>query len=411
MALRNRFAGRAQAFFVCLCLPFVCSPLAAQTGVFPRLLPPASDFRLTLKQEPQRRVPSIASCKGIASQTVPCQVFSVRLENRGGHTVRILRGNPCGDRLVTFWMKSSDTPGGWQPVSEPGMPSQNMLGEYNAGCKPSTSANLRLKPGETTRYVTRLIGPRRMGAAEDLRFPPGSYTFKASWVLRGCTDVSDADDCLTPLQKMQVTRATSLGAAHPVEVESNEIAVASPVLPDLGPLKISFNVVARSGPPPKDLPSDMKCEDGNATIDCVVFHAEVRNQSTQAVQWITYTCTGPGITPEYMTATGDWEKVSIGFPDDGMLVGNGVTRDLSYDCESNVSLTTPILPGEAVERDFTLSGVPPFNTTPIRSPGEHHLRFVLYPYFCFASPDGSFCLTRPSETQPIPSPEITISTQ
>lgn len=390
----------AEAILVWVWCLFLCPPVLAQTGVFPRLLPPAGDFRLTLKEEPRGSVPSIASCKGTARQTIPCQVFSVTLENRSGHTVRI-SGDTCNDPLVSFDVKSSKASGGWWPVSR------------YMGVNCSTLTNLRLKPGETSGYVTRLIGPRRTGAADPVApHAPGSYTFRATWVLWGCTDASNADDCLTPLQKMQVTKAMPLDATQPVAVESNEIVVVSPMLPDLGPLKVSFNVIAHSGSMPKDLPSNMKCKEDSASIDCIVFHAKIRNRGTQAVQWFTATCGGPGIAPEYKTTTGDWKPLSIGFADGGVQPGIGVTRDLSYNCTSNVVSSTPILPGGTIELDFSLFGLlPPHDATPLHSPGEHHVRFVLYPNFCFASPDGSFCLKAPKEKEPIPSQEITISTQ
>lgn len=402
--------GNGQShLLMCVCWLFLYSPVLAQTGVFPRLLPPANDFRLTLKEEPESRLPSIASCRGLASKTVPCRVFSVTLENRSGHAVRI-SGDTCDDPLVSFDVKSPNTSGGWYPASQ----SRSYPASQSRSTNCFTFTNLRLKPGETTRYVARLLGPRRTYNATSYggAFPPGTYTLRATWVLWGCTDASDADDCLTPLQKMQVTRATPLGATQPVGVQSNEIAVVSPVLPDLGPLKVSFDVMVHSGPPPKDLPSNMKCKQESSGVDCIVFHAEIRNRGRRALQWFTATCMGPGIGPEYKTTTGEWQPLSVGFANDGVQPGIGVTRDLSYNCTSNVLSSTPILPGEALERDFTLSGLlPPHDTTPLHSPGEHHLRFELYPNFCFASPDGSFCLKAPKERQPVPSQEITISTQ
>lgn len=381
-----------------VCWLLVCSPVLAQTGALPRLLP--GDFRLTLKKEPQVSLPSIAGCRGVASQTIPCQVFSVTLENRSGHAVRV-SGDNCNDPRVSFEVRPSTASGSWSSASGP------------KGVNCFTPTNLRLKPGETTRYVTRLIGPTRWGpsypAAADGLFPPGSYALRATWILIGCTDASGADNCLTPRQNKPLS---GFGAAQPVEVESNEIAVVSPTLRDLGPLKLAFNVIARSGPLPKDLPSDVKCKEESASTDCIMFHAEIRNHGSRALQWFTYTCGGLGIVPEYKTTTGNWKPLSIGFTDGGALVGNGVTRDRSYNCTSNVRISTPILPGEAVERDFTLSLVPPpFDTTPLHSPGEHHLRFVLYPHFCFASPDGSFCLKAPKEKEPIPTQKITIGTQ
>jgi hypothetical protein len=147
----------------------------------------------------------------------------------------------------------------------------------------------------------------------------------------------------------------------------------------------------------------MKCKKESASIDCIVFHAEIRNRGRQAVQWITYTCGGPGIGPEYKAATGDWKAMSL---------RPGENGDLSYGCDMNIMVAGPILPGEAAEFDFTLFGLlPPFDTAPLHSPGEHKLRFVLDPNFCFASPDGGICLKTPKEKPPIFSREITISSR
>ena len=352
--------------------------------------PQASDFSLTLKREPSDSQPAIASCAGIAGETIPCMVFSVTLENESNRVIRIGR-RACLEPRVSFERRLPSSSSGWWPASQTDL----------TVCKASDWKNLRLEPGAATQYTTRLIGPRRIGAEDAaggyFAFIPGSYTFRASWMFFGCTDSSPSSDCLTPLEtgKNPSAIGVPLDSQQPIIVLSNEIVVTAPHIPDIAPNKFSLSVAVRSGDRPKDLPSSDNCDGVRTRIECTVFHAVLANLGTQAVWWITSSCSNSGISPEYRTQTGSWERLS--------------SED--WNCSSNIMIPTPILPGKATERDFTLLTLrPPYNVAPLSSAGEHHLRFVVYPTVCPAAPDGSFCIKNPTtEETPVVSQEITIT--
>jgi hypothetical protein len=62
-------------------------------------------------------------------------------------------------------------------------------------------------------------------------------------VLVGCTEEPGGHDCLTLLQNASDhISAARVNAQDPVEVVSNEVEVESPKLPDLGAIKLSFDV-------------------------------------------------------------------------------------------------------------------------------------------------------------------------
>jgi hypothetical protein len=129
---------------------------ASADGPFPRLLPPATDFHLTVRQEPASKLPLGPGCSREASLTLVCRAFTVILENAGTRTVRIY-GLRCFEPLVTFERKEPNSSSGWWPISQP-QPG-------NPSCDAVDWTNSRLRPGERIQYfLCRLRRRLRSGA-------------------------------------------------------------------------------------------------------------------------------------------------------------------------------------------------------------------------------------------------------
>jgi hypothetical protein len=371
------------------CCLLCCSTASAQSP-FPRLLPPASDFRLTLREEPQGALPLGSSCSGEAGLTLTCRAFAVTLENLSTRAIRI-NGVTCREPAIIIEKKEPRATGGWWPVSTP----------QNLPCPNLLWTNLRLKPGEYTQYATRLISPQRWSES----FAPGSYTLRAQWVLFGCTEAPAETDCLAPLQHIsEISPVAGVDLQEPVTDLSNEVTTDSPPIPDLGMLKFSFEVSARPSSPGNTVSGEavVGCNEGTKiTIDCIVFHYKIHNLGDRPVRNIVSVCGSLvflGITPEFRTASG-WNPVP------------GIPRQMPMVCTATFSAEAQIFPGGTNEGDFMFSTLDPgYDTTPLRSPGEHRLRFTFQPRACFASPDASFCLLRPEIQPPILSQEITVQT-
>jgi len=370
--------------FMCCC-QFACPAVfaAGQDGPFPHLLPPASDFHLTLREDPHSTLPLNPSCTGEAGLTLSCRAFTLTLENASKHTIH-LSGLTCAETEVTFYRKDPNSSGGWWPVSQP----------IRNRCETATWTNLRLKPGESTAYATRLIAPRRSADADGL--PPGSYTIRASWLLYGCTEPPEGADCLTRLQVIRPPGSVpDVDIQEPTSLISNEITADAPLLHDLGTLKFALEVTSHAVPssdaaPDKSTKGCAPETDGN--IDCTVFHYIIRNLGDRAVRNGTLSCSNSGIVPEYSSASGDWKPVP----------------QQMWVCSLNIYIQRPILPGGTLEGEFTLATLAPgYDTASLRAAGDYRLRFTFYPSACFASPDGSFCIQRPDHQPPAVSQELT----
>lgn len=364
----------------CLALASLVNCKAANSdGPFPRPLPAAEEFRLILREEPQSKLPLGPSCRGEASLTLMCRAFVVTLENTGSHTVR-LNGVSCADPWISFEMKQPNSSFAWWPVSAGRKPS----------CQRGAWTNTRMRPGESIQYSTRLIS--RWGWIGSVA--PGRYIIRAKWVLKGCTDPAEDDDCLTPLQAIRgaskIANIADVDVQEPVEVVSNEVTAESPTLPDLGAMKFSFDVKVISASEAAKLAPQLraKCAAAGAdSIECVVFHYKVGNASTRAVRWMEMGCSGFGIFPEYLD--GQWSPLVQNLP-----------------CTLNVPMETAILPGGAAEGDFTLAWG--YDLNPFRNPGEYVFRLIFRPEMCFASPDGTFCLETFHSEPAITSSQITV---
>jgi len=321
------------------------------------------------------------SCGGEASLTLLCRVFTLTLENANKHTVHISELR-CFEPDVVFEIRQPKASSGWWPISQPGKPTCNTL----------DWVNIRLKPGEKTEYTTRLISPRRWIEALGV----GSYKLRTHWALWGCTEAPEGTDCLTPLQVVRNTSSVAeVALQEPVIVFSNEVTTESPPLPYLGNLKFSFEVTIGSAQMSKDeTDTQPACAAASITnVDCTVFHYVIRNLADRPVRNATASCSDTSIRPEYRFEGGEWKSVPY----------------RAWVCTMNVLVETQIFPGGAIEGTFTLRTLRPgFDTSALQPPGEYQLRFTFWPEACIASPDASFCLTRPEQQPLVTSKELTL---
>jgi hypothetical protein len=325
-------------------------------------LPPAEQFHLIIREQAKSKLPLSPSCEGEASRSLLCRSFVVTLKNVGTHTVRIA-GPKCSDPLIAVEMKPKHSGIG--------------LSSHPTTCAPGDWTNFRLKPGKRIKYETRLISPRRT-VEPVLFFKAGSYTLRANWTLLGCTEPTNGDDCLAPLQSVPKGggEAPIIGQ-HPVHVFSNEIQAESPPFSDLSPLSFSFEVTAAESQSSPDLPA-------NCHLNCTTFRYTIHNRGDRAIRNATSTCMGPVIGAEYRLEGSEWKAVPT-------------AKNIM--CQRNMTIETEILPGAAIENIFRLPSLG-LDTSALNSPGTYQLRFTFFPSACIASPDGSFCLMRPQKQQP-----------
>jgi hypothetical protein len=365
------------AFFMAVMFTFVNTSQTLKASGAPQLLPSANEFRLTLAEDRHSRLPLGPSCTGEAAKTLTCRALTVTLENLSKKTVRIRWGG-CNDPAIRIDRKLPNSSSGWFPVSS----------LKQETCRPMTWTSIRLRPGAKNTYATRLISPRRYAET----FAPGSYTLRAEWVLFGCVEEPEGTDCLGPLQVVHPPSIAS-DFAFQTSVISNEVTLDAPVLPDLGQLKLAFEVSARPGPPPtSSAKKSVDCTgDASESIDCIVFHYAIHNLGRRAVRHGGFSCSGFGIGAEYRPSQGEWQPVPPN----------------AWVCTANIYFETPILPGGTAEGDFVLSSLAPgYNTSVLRAAGDYSFRFYFWPNACFASPDGTFCLTRPEKQEGVRSPEF-----
>ena len=156
-------------------------------------------------------------------------------------------------------------------------------------------------------------------AGRRLLASPGEFTLRAQWWLWGCTENPEGTDCLAPLQ---IEKRASWGGTtadveiqSPVEVLSNEIKVQSPILPDLGTLKLGFEVIALPNPQgwSQSNPLPAKCAgQAGTSVECTVFHYSIRNLGDRPVRNGRFTCSDDSIVPEYRMDGGDWKHSNPG---------------------------------------------------------------------------------------------------
>jgi len=352
--------------------------ISASATPFPQLLPNPGSFELTIREDPRSSLPPGPACGGEAGLTLACRAFVVTLRNVGMHTVHLSR-IACQEPVVNFEVKEPNSSSGWMPISQISRPR----------CTPWSYENLRLRRGEATEYRTRLVSQNRPAEF----FSPvsaRSYTIHARWLLWGCTEEPEGTDCLAPLQVMEPNSwggptTGQVELQSPVEVISKDIVVDSPALPDLGRLKLRFEVSVAVEPNASEMRKRLGAlcaRDPGTSIECTVFHYAIRNLGDRPIRNGRFTCSDYSIVPEYRTDSGNWKQL------ESRLVA----------CTANIFFETPILPGKAAEGDFTLRGLAPrFDTSPLYPAGDYEFHFRFHSQACFASPDGSFCIQSPAE--------------
>jgi hypothetical protein len=183
----------------------------------------------------------------------------------------------------------------------------------------------------------------------------------------------------------------------PVNVVSKEIEVNSPVLPDLGPLKLAFEISVAPETDAVEVRKRLGSSCGavaSASMECTVFHYAIRNLGDRPVRNGRFSCSDFSIIPEYRTNDSEWKQL----------------QSRLRACTANIYFETPILPGEAAEGYFTLGGLAPrFETSPLYSAGKYEIRVRFHLNACFASPDGSFCIERPKQQTVVISNVVTIN--
>lgn len=346
----------------------------------PQSLPDSSNFELTLREDNASTIPLGPSCGDEAARTLACRAFALTLKNVGKRTVRLSR-IVCQDPIVLFERAEPSSSDGWWPISRV---STDL-------CTPWAYENLRLHPGETTVYKTRLISPHRP-PDYSLPFAPETYPVRANWTLRGCTEDPEGTDCLTPLQIIEPGSAgvptSDIEWQRTVEVVSNTINVIVHPLRDLGPLKIGLEIsvapLSEAIEARKHL--DAHCAtDTGTSMECTVFHYAIRNLGDRPIRNSRWTCSDFSIWPEYRTDKGNWKHLESTF----------------WSCNSNVPIETPIMPGEATEGNITLAALSwALDTSPMYPAGSYEIRFHFQTEACFASPDGTFCIQVPKK-QPV----------
>lgn len=217
---------------------FAAPPNSTSAEPFPQLLPDAESFELTIREDFASSLPLGPACGGEASLSLACRAFVVTLKNVGAHTVHLSR-IACQEPVVNFEMKEPNSSSGWMSISQVSHPH----------CTPWIYENLRLRPGETTEYRTRLVSKNRP-VEFFAPIAPRSYTIHARWLLWGCTENPEGNDCLVPLQALKPNTwggppTGQVEIQTPVEVVSKEIEVNSPSLPDMGPPQTRIRDIPR----------------------------------------------------------------------------------------------------------------------------------------------------------------------
>ncbi|HXE31175.1 MAG TPA: hypothetical protein VN515_05185 [Terriglobales bacterium] len=365
-------------------LIFGTLPVVA-AGQFPQLLPDPDAFVLTIRENPGSKLPLGPSCGGDAAVTLACRSFIVTLKNVGGRTVHLSRPN-CREPNVGFSKKQANSSTGWWPISQP---------SYSTLCDPLTFQDLRLRPGDETQYETRLVSPNRLPVTAPT--DAGEYTIRATWSLYGCTEESEGTDCLAPPRiPTSNSAAPDVDLQSPIQVVSNQIEVSSPSLPDLGPLRIGFEVSLATE---TEAAAERKRAGGSCaspsdtSAACTVFHYAIHNLSSRPIRNGRWTCSDFSIIPEHRAKGGAWAPLSSRL----------------MECSRNFVVETPIMPGQKAEGDFSIASLAPlYDAAPLDAPGTHELRFRFQSEACWAAPDGSFCLQRPKSQTPVLSRVITL---
>jgi hypothetical protein len=357
------------AGFICSCA--ATGRLAAQwspstRSPFPPLLPPASNFRLTLQEDLHSNLPLGPSCGGAAARTLHCRAFILTLTNMGSSTVHIEDSRSYSVSLDRSRLGMTVTGGG--------------------ASVPSPDKDIRLQPGESIQRSARGAGPGDPFSGE---IEPGRYPLHAEWILHGCTENPAGKECLHHLDDGR----PFYPAQEPVAVLSSEITSDEPQLNDLGDVKLALELTAHPG---KIGNAAGDCTRETNPIDCTVFHLTTRNFGQYPIRYAVNSCGYSGPRPEYRTGNGKWQDLAA-------------LRQCVI-CSACLSGLNPIFPGTK-EVEFALETLGRgFDTKMLQEPGEYYFRFVFQTDVCIASPDASFCLSQPEDGIEIVSNEVEVNT-
>jgi hypothetical protein len=228
---------------------------------------------------------------------------------------------------------------------------------------------------------------------------------RATWTLRGCTEETAGDDCLSVLETHRVAPKNvcsflCIFFQPTLEVSSGPISVSQP-----GPLTLplpllELGLTSRMLDPADPLIHPRSRLEGctqvrAGSVDCVALHLTVRNAGTRALRIGRWTCSDFAEVPEFRTVGGAWKPLQT-----SLLV-----------CTANGEEETALLPGQTVEEEMTLPHVAAgFRVDPVREAGRYDVRIKYAPDVCVASPDGSFCLTERQRLPQMTSPVATFET-
>jgi hypothetical protein len=367
------------------------------------LLPPANEFRVTLAEAPDAKLPATPACGEEAAGTLTCRAFTVTIENIGTHTVWLSELD-CADPEVRL-ETTAPNPTGWFPVGEHRDSCHNA--QYSESEKAAIAwKNVRMRPGDRHSFTGRFMV--HLGGAWKLMSMPVTPTavLRATWTLRGCTEETEGDDCLSALEKHFVA-AHNTGCTFAciffqpaLEVSSEQISVSEPgplTLP-LPPLELALTARMLDPQDPLIQPGSRLegcTQEGAGSVDCVALHMTVRNAGTRALRIGRMNCSDFAETPEFRTEGGVWKQLQSSW----------------WACARNFMEWTALLPAQSVDEEMTLRRVAAgFQINPVREAGRYNVRVDYAPQVCVASPDGSFCLTEPQSLPQMTSPAATFET-
>ena len=380
--------------------------VAAAASEMPPLappLPPANEFRVTLAEARDAKLPPTPGCGEEAAGTLTCRAFTVTLENIGTHTVRLSELD-CADPEVRIETTGPD-PSGWSPVGEHRDDCHNA--QYSDSEKTTVPwKNIRMRPGDRHSFTGRFM-VQLGGAWGRVNEPvPPTAALRATWTLRGCTEETEGDDCLSLLETHYVLAHQNYCTFQCIffqpalQISSQPISVDQPgplTLP-LPPLEMTLKARMLDPHDPLIQPRSRLegCTPEHAgSVDCVALHLTVRNAGTRALRIGRWTCSDFAETPEFRIEGGSWATLKSSW----------------QICGRNFVEWTALLPGQIVEEGMTLRHVAAgFQINPVREAGRYDVRIDYAPQVCVASPDGSFCLTEPQGLPEMTSPAAAFQT-
>lgn len=387
---------------ICLFMARSASAASEQPPLAPPL-PSANEFRVTLAEAPDAKLPPTPACGEEAAATLTCRAFTVTLENVGTHTVRLSELD-CADPEVRI-ETPAPFPTGWFPVGEH---RDDCRGVQNSDSEKVVVPwkNVRMKPGDRYSFTGRFMV--ELGGAWKLMNMPATpmAVLRATWKLRGCTEETNGDDCLSPLEAHDIPahqtyctyQCIFFQPALAVSSEPISVSEPGPLTLPLPPLELALTTrMLDPADPLIQLGSRVEgCLPERAgSVDCVALRMTVRNAGTRALRIGRMNCSDFAEAPEFRTEDGVWKPLQSSL----------------WGCPRNFMEWTALLPGQTIKEEMTLRHVAAgFRIDPVREAGRYDVRIKYAPQVCVASPDGSFCLTEPQCLPQMTSPAATFET-